>query len=436
MDTARTNDLLILGEEVMGVDYDHEKAVIYSLPILLHSPFPYKMMRVGEGGPPVAEWTRKFRDPNTGNEVSYSMVSLGPGRIPLPFGLFDRALFSWVLTKAHLQRSPVVSFDSPVEFLKKFGFGVTGMGYKRFRESWERLGNVVMTVELRDGTFVKHKNIRVFKEWLAPQTKEESELKRISIYNMCFDDEFFEMATRVPLNLDICMSGMKRRRDKAEWWDFSGLAQACSFRATKKRAPFDIDCDQLIAASGTRDSDPYRVKGTFRKAAEEFCTAFPHYRIEFVGKKIIFYPLDDLESLVTPPRKELPQRMPPMTDQPELAFGDYEDQPEKPRYARRQKPQPDPKLDWSAEFKRHKEVHAMVWDQYTFLSTLNGANEVHRFGEEEKRWQEGIVNQCLEYGRRLMAEENWRKEKNRKENARLAAKRHREKKKLQRQVGQ
>jgi len=345
-DEAVVELLPSIGEEVFGVD-DYQSAVIYSLPNLLQWGFPYRQMH--KNGEVVGRWVRSFKDPKTGHMYSFTLATSTDDDAGLPFGAFDRVVFSYLFGRAVSQHNPRVCFNSLHDFLATFGFDKdkkegksrkSGFYYPRFAESWRRLGSLVMTVHCRgvltdaDGKqkmTTAARSIKVFSEWCEQRTKEEAEADGAYVYDITFDQEFFDRASRVPLNVEA----QKMFRGNPKGWDLIWLAQYGTFIATKRQTPYRVSCNQFLAQAATCDSNLSRARASFVRLAKEFCAEFPNYQIEFVGKDVIFYPAQSMDVLLTQPKvaAKRPESV-YQADAVPLAFYETLEEQEDPLWAR------------------------------------------------------------------------------------------------------
>jgi len=228
-----------------------------------------------------------------GNGQWLTVVYTALGEHPIPFGK-DRAILSWITTVASRTGSPVVKFDSALEFMRAFGMSDAGSNYRIIRGSIDRLKAFSCYVTVNDGTVEASSQEAVVKRALIPSRDDSSRERqgevRLPVIHEGFfvelDPTFFqEIRTHgIPVPLEL----MKRYANNPMAWDF---IMFMNYRIKIARSPSRIPLEQLTQMLGTGDTNLRKVKMRLEEVLKELKEIWPECPAHFEGsgsKAVLF----------------------------------------------------------------------------------------------------------------------------------------------------
>ena len=220
-----------------------------------------------------------------GNGQWLTVVYTALGEHPIPFGK-DRAILSWITTVASRNGSPVVKFDSALEFMRAFGMSDAGSNYRLIRSSIDRLKSFSCYVTVNDGTVEASSQEAVVKRALIPSRDDSSRERqgevRLPVINEGFfvelDPTFFQelKAHGIPIPLDL----MRRYANNPMAWDF---IMFLNYRIKIARSPSRIPLEQMAQMLGTDDSNLRKVKMRLEEVLRELKDIWPDCPAHFEG---------------------------------------------------------------------------------------------------------------------------------------------------------
>jgi hypothetical protein len=239
-----------------------------------------------------------------GNGQWLTVVYSALGEHPIPFGK-DRAILSWITTVASRTGTPLVKFDTAMDFMRAFGMSDAGSNYRMIRASIDRLKAFSCYVTVNDGSVEASSQEAVIKRALIPSRddadRERGGEVRLPIIQEGFfvelDPSFYQeiRAHGIPIPLDV----MKRYANNPMAWDF---IMFLNYRVKIARTPSRIPLEQLAQMLGTGDSNLRKVKMRLEEVLKELREIWPDCpaRFEGSGSKANLYvaPPKDGHSLV------------------------------------------------------------------------------------------------------------------------------------------
>jgi len=263
-------------------DEDYIGDLVFILPALVQFPFPARMA-VDEFGRPLGSSRRKFFDLKTNVEYQFLMTSVDPGVVPLPYGVRDRALVTWVITESARLKRPDIWFKTAAEFLDFFGYSHSGENYKLFRESWWRIGHLIMQVDTKTQVGHQIEAVKVFDKWRLPSEDNDYHfVARLA-------PEFYDAVRRFqPLDANV----QRIFAGTPTGWDVAAFVQWGAYMAMgSDDGKFAVHWDQFLCQMSSQDDNWRRKKMKAKRYMEDFMEAVPSYKIEFDKRSnsIIFH---------------------------------------------------------------------------------------------------------------------------------------------------
>lgn len=223
--------------------------------------------------------------------------------VSLPFGQ-DRVLLGWLQTLAKKQRSPVVRFDSALQYFKAFNIHGTGKDYTRFREAMERLSKFSILVEITGTGEEAGSKDSIIRRWYMP-TRQDVRDERAGLvelpglqtakqnrYFIEFDDAFFHelLNEAVPVPLEV----MRQYADDPMAWDF---IQFVAYRCKSAKRVSRIPWPSLMEMLGSADTNHSRLRAKLGKVLDELSSFWSGMNAHFSGKELVVGPIKDGISL-------------------------------------------------------------------------------------------------------------------------------------------
>ena len=195
-------------------------------------------------------------------------------KIKLPTGN-DRAPLTWLMTMARERGTPLVEFNTAIEFMRDFGITGGGENYKEFRAAMERISNVVITYGWeRSDTGEYDTGEKLVNEKFLPSRSdariEETGLARLpglnSPYFIRFGEQTFRELVSSPVSIPIEI--LRRYRNNPTCWDLLNciVSQASEIEVGEKRT---LSVPMIAQFIGGRDKNVRKLKMKLEQLSRE-----------------------------------------------------------------------------------------------------------------------------------------------------------------------
>jgi hypothetical protein len=272
------NGLIKAGELIHDNETKQELLLIAQALVLCG--LPYLPERDETTGKPITHYQRSG---NTAmGSVTVTIAATNPS-IELPYGK-DRVVLAWLQTKAKQQKSPTIHWKSAGEFFRAFGLSSSGANYKQFRETWKRLTNAVIRIDIDTDKDNSGQLMPLFNDWYLPTLKDQkTESKGLQTlnglgYSVTLADALFRHLCKhsVPLRLEI----MRLFQNEPKAWDFVAFICYWSWRSENAKSRgrnhvVEISWQDLYKQLGSSDSDERRLRSTLRNVIDKLKTVWP-----------------------------------------------------------------------------------------------------------------------------------------------------------------
>ena len=224
----------------------------------------------------------------------YVRFSAYDKNVALPFGK-DRALLTWLMSKALEQGNPRVSWDSASSILASFQMSKGGRQLAELKESMTRICNVVI------GFGVMHKETpepgkdrgsKIIYEWSMPSKREVDAEERgeqhleSEPYFVEIEPKTYQQLIERPVSLPSRV--LRRHQNSPLTWDFLnflGYQSTCTPLGEQKAIPLR----QILTFLGTEDSNLPRLKAKFQEVIEDLNGSLGDIRFEGRGSSSFLF---------------------------------------------------------------------------------------------------------------------------------------------------
>jgi hypothetical protein len=289
---------------------------------------PYRAL-YDESGKPQRTYSRIAK--LTNGTMTLEISGLDP-KVLLPYGK-DRALLTWLQTKAIQQDSPIITWESAKEFFEAFGLTRAGYHYDRFKKTWERLLNTVFVLKQKTNDWqgkmtIEAEHLPLLARYRLPDYETDQERMILDShlptiqdrlaenkypmiippnYSVTLADNLYKHLkdSPVPLNLNV----MRAFQNEPKAWDIAAFISYRSFlcgllanegKDSTAYISFEALCDQI----GSFDNNPKQLRTTIRKAIKEIKIIWPECQAELLngGTMVIKPPLDNAHLVKQKPK--------------------------------------------------------------------------------------------------------------------------------------
>lgn len=222
------------------------------------------------------------RTARLGSGTTLTVTVSSGSRSEMAFGS-DRILLYWLFDRAVKTDSRFVPLENIKEFLTDMGLSDGGPNYADLIERLERLFGMIICVERSSDGVTEQNMIPMFRRSKLPKgSRLHREGKNDGIpseyrgrVGMLFDEEFFAdlKKYRVPVPMEI----IRFSRNRPQMLDAMLFLLWRSFSAQSKTC---ITWDDLRGQHGQPDSNPRRLRETFREACSMWKTIWAEFNCE------------------------------------------------------------------------------------------------------------------------------------------------------------
>jgi hypothetical protein len=214
--------------------------------------------------------------------------------VPLPFGK-DRALLTWVMSKALEQGHPRVAWDSATSILTSFQMTKGGRQLTELKESMARICNVIIGFGVMHSDSPepgRDRGSKIIYEWSMP-TKHEVDAEdrgerhlEPEPYYLEIEPKTYNQLLERPVSLPSRV--LKNHINSPLTWDFLnflGYQSTCTPAGEKKAIPLK----QILTFLGTEDSNVPRLKAKLQGVIDDLDGFLGDVRLEGRGSSSFLF---------------------------------------------------------------------------------------------------------------------------------------------------
>jgi hypothetical protein len=216
-----------------------------------------------------------------GSWVTVTFTAMIPG-VPLPYGS-DVNLLHWMIGKAIDSRSPFVSWDSAMEYLRWAKLSKGGRTLRQLREKYKRIAGMAVTI-VRTGATIDEENFILpiieasrLPKSIKPDAKTDlatagGERKALGFQ---FSERFFQdfLKHNVPMLKDVLVL-VGERPQLQQYIGFLGWRSWCA------EAPSTISWNNVRDQLWQQDTNVNRIRQRFKETITALRIAWPELQAE------------------------------------------------------------------------------------------------------------------------------------------------------------